>query len=265
MIRTIIIDDEAEAREGLKNLLGKDDDIDLVGECKNGLEAIQHINALKPELVFLDIQMPKINGFEVLNSLVEERLPQIVFVTAYDQYALQAFDMHAIDYLLKPFSDERFFDCLNHVKRHFEQTNQQPENELQALIKSYLGQMKDKENGELIPENGSALAKRLVIKSGGKIHIVNYKDIIRVEAQDYYIKVHTANQSFLMRESMKGMAQKLPDLQFVRIHKSHIVNLAYVTELEPYFNGEYMVKLQNGQSLKMSRTYRENLLGKLDV
>lgn len=264
-IRTLIVDDESEAREGVKRLLGKDSDIALEAVCKNGLEAIKAINTLQPDLVFLDIQMPQINGFEVLNSLAPDRIPKVIFVTAYDQYAVQAFRLHAIDYLLKPFTDERFYDCLTHAKQRLyqESLSAQPQNYAELLEGYIKKHAEDKD--QVIQTSVSGPEQKMIIKSGGKIFFVEFSEIRWIEAFDYYVKVHVANRYFLVRESMKSLEAKLSEHSFVRIHKSSIINLSFVLELEPYFNGEYFVKLKEGEKLKLSRTYRKHLMGRLGL
>ena len=260
MIKTLVIDDEVEAREGISLLLQQDPEIELVGTSKNGLEAIQHIEAYQPELLFLDIQMPKINGFEVVNSLSGAEMPLVVFVTAYDQYALKAFEIHAIDYLLKPFTDERFFDCLTHAKSTLHQGNHKA---LHQLISTYVASLPPQQESELLSASSKGLSQRLVVKSSGKIYFLTFEDIIWIEAQDYYIDIHLADHCYRVRESMKSMEQRLPESQFVRIHKSSIVNLTYIDRMEPFFNGEYMVFLRTGQKLKLSRGHKEKLWKRL--
>lgn len=264
-IKTIIVDDEAEARQGVEVLLSKDPDIHLTAICKNGLEAIKEINAQQPALVFLDIQMPQINGFEVLNSLPPDRVPKVIFVTAYDQYAVQAFQLHAIDYLLKPFTDERFYDCLSHAKqRIYQEKASSSSHQYQGLLDGYVQKYAAKKD-QVIQDSHISKDQKMVIKSGGKIYFVEYGNIRWIEAFDYYVKVHVEDRFFLLRESMKSLEQKLASLSFARIHKSSIVNLEFVQELEPYFNGEYFVKLKDGEKLKLSRTYRKALMERLGI
>lgn len=263
-ITTLIIDDEKEAREGVRMLVERSEDNDILGLCKNGLEAIQQIDKLKPDLIFLDIQMPEINGFDVLNSISPEHLPLVVFVTAYDQYALKAFELHAVDYLLKPFSDERFFKALHYANQQIRQVTGKPlDSRLNSLLTSYLNERGSGEEDALIHEPKSKLAhltNRLVIKSSGKILFLSLDEVIWIEAYDYYVKVHIKGKYYLLRESMKNMESRLPGEQFVRIHKSSIININYLKELEPSFNGEYAVHLTTGEKLKLSRSYREKLI-----
>ncbi|MDN5204156.1 LytTR family DNA-binding domain-containing protein [Fulvivirgaceae bacterium BMA10] len=264
-IRTIIVDDEKEAREGLNLLLEADHDIEIVTTCKNGLEAISAIDELKPDLIFLDIQMPGVNGFEVLNSISITPLPAVVFVTAYDQYSLKAFEIHAIDYLLKPFTDERFFSALEFAKQHIR--NRKLENvndQLKNLLAHYKEEIKFDKESAVLNESASGnkiFNDRLIIKADGKIVFVPLGEIIWIEAYDYYIKIHVADRFYLVRDSMKKMENTLPSNQFIRIHKSSVINLDYITELVPHFNNEYIVKLSNGKALKVSRSYKDKLKG----
>lgn len=240
-INTIIIDDEIDACEGLQLLLSDQEDIQVVSVCRNGREAIQSINRLKPQLIFLDIQMPGFNGFEVLEQLDAEFMPSVIFVTAYDEYALDAFQVHALDYLQKPFTDERFFQALDYARERIK-------NGKSGSIKELL--------------DGSAQVKapdgKLKIKASGKIHFLDYTDLIRIEGFDYYIKVHSAEKVYLVRESLKSIVKRLPG-QFVRIHKSNVINLNHLKSLEPLSRGNYEVVLTTGDQLLMSKTYRDQL------
>ena len=264
-ITVIIVDDEKEAREGVALLLEKEKEIVVKALCKNGLEAIKAVQDHKPELMFLDIQMPSINGFEVLSSLSETNLPEVIFITAFDQYSLKAFENHAVDYLLKPFTDDRFFNALEHAKKRIYANRNNKEN---SKISGLLGDIKDKSTKEspqkIVPEGGGnnkIINNRLVIKSDGKIYFVDLSQIIWVQAYDYYVKIHVKERFYLVRESMKKMGLLLPADQFIRVHKSSIINLHHVIELEPYFNNEFIAKMSNSEKIKTSRNYRENLNG----
>ncbi|MCB0838400.1 MAG: response regulator transcription factor [Bacteroidetes bacterium] len=265
LIRTLVIDDEPEAREGVKQLVEKSSDNVLSGVCKNGLEAIQKINSLRPDLIFLDIQMPEINGFDVLNSIDPHALPSVIFITAYDQYALKAFELHAVDYLLKPFTDQRFYSALGHANQQIRSRSIGDINvQLASLLDGYKKDYSTEKESSLIKEPASIknpLQNRLIIKSSGKIYFIQLHEIIWIEAYDYYVKIHVKDRFYLLRESMKNMEVRLPSDQFVRIHKSSIINVSYIQELEPYYNGEFFVKLSQGEKLKLSRSYRENLMG----
>lgn len=262
-IRILIVDDESEAREGIKVLLERDPEVMVAADCKNGLEAIAAVHQERPDLLLLDIQMPEVNGFEVLGSLAPEIRPAVIFITAFDQYALKAFEVHAIDYLLKPFTDSRFFESINRAKEMIRSQSARVENQqVNALIQSYT-QTQENLTGQLVGQTLAGLAGRLIIKSGGKIHFLELDQIIWIEAYDYYIRIHLEGQFFLVRETMKRMEEQLPDQLFIRIHKSSIVNLKYIRDLEPYFHGDYMVNLRNDTQLKLSKSYRAKLLGHL--
>ncbi len=252
---TIIVDDEPEAREGVALLLEDDPDTDVVAVCANGLEAIRAIKEFAPDLLFLDIQMPQVNGFEVLNSLTPEQCPAVIFTTAYDEYTLKAFKVHAIDYLLKPFTDERFYQALNHAKQLL---RNQATTSLQPLLQAQPSATVD--HNTLLRENKRTVNDKLVVKSDGRVHFVPHSDIIWVEAYDYYVKIHVRDRYFLLRDSLKHIEQTLPTDQFVRIHKSSIVNRRYVEALLPQEHGsEFAVVLRHGPTLRSSRSYREGV------
>lgn len=262
-IRTVIVDDEEEAREGLRSLLDNQDDVEVVALLENGLEAIEKIQKHEPDLVFLDIQMPEINGFEVLSSLPSHSLPAVIFVTAYDEYALKAFEVHALDYLLKPFTDERFYKALDHAREELDKsTDQSLNHQLKQLLKSYKKDISEKPNA-LIHEadsiDNAINNERLIIKADGKIKFLSLDNLRWIEAQDYYVKLYYEEETYLVRETMKAMDEQLPGEQFLRIHNSNIINTSYVDEMEPYFSGGYIVKLTTGEELKMSRGYAKKL------
>ena len=254
-LKSVIVDDEPEAREGVVLLLSDDPDTEVVAVCANGLEAIQAIKEHSPDLLFLDIQMPQINGFEVLNSLNAGQQPAVIFTTAYDEYTLKAFEIHAIDYLLKPFTDERFYQALAHAKKLLHRRSSPS---LQSLLKAQ--PLTNDDQNTLIQEERNAIPDKLVVKSDGRVHFVPYTDIIWVEAYDYYVKVHVKDRYFLLRDSLKHMERRLPSSQFVRIHKSSIVNVQYIASLVPQDTGsDYQVMLTNGVELRSSRSYREDV------
>lgn len=260
-INLIVVDDEEEAREGLKIIIDEHQDYNLMAVAKNGLEAITLINEKKPDLVLLDIQMPEINGFDVLNNINLAYSPFIIFVTAYDQYAIKAFEHHAIDYILKPFTNARLFKALDNAK---ERVNQLTLNaKLEDLLTDYKKNKTDKESDALInqvdkTQNETPLS-RLVVKSFGKIHFVEVGDIIWVQAYDYYIKIYVKDKFYLVRQSLKSMETNLPSSTFCRIHKSNIININHVKELDSRNNGDYQITLSTGVKVNMSRNYKDNL------
>jgi two-component system LytT family response regulator len=260
-IRTIIVDDEPEAREGVKLLLEGDADIQLIGLCKNGLEAIDMINEHEIDLALLDIQMPVINGFEVVNSVARERLPNIIFVTAYDQYALKAFDIHAVDYILKPFTDQRFKEGLHRAKLLISQEKLQKQKDTLRSLSEELGGRNAQKEGQLISEsqNDPSSAQRLVVKDSGRVRFIPLHDIIWLEAFDYYVKIHVRGHFYLVRESLKKLSERLPSSMFVRIHKSSTINISYIRSLTTVENGEYMIRTTTNEELKVSRSYRDEI------
>ena len=249
-VRTLIADDEPLARERLRMLLGEEDWIEVVGEATDGLQAIDAIQRLRPALVFLDIQMPGATGFEVIDAVGPGRMPSVVFVTAYDQYALKAFDVHAIDYLLKPFDKERFQSGLARARQQIErQSTGELERRLRELVQ------------DLRP--APARRERFVIKTSGRVFFVRAEEIDWIEAAGNYVKLHVGSEAHLFRETMSALESRLHPDTFYRIHRSHIVNIERVRELQPWFNGEYVVFLKDGTRLTLSRGYREKLQERL--
>lgn len=258
-IRTILVDDEPQAREGLELLLKPQLEFEVVAVCKNGIEAIEQIDLLKPDLVFLDVQMPKVNGFEVLNS-ISHQIPYVIFATAYDQYAVKAFEMNAQDYLLKPFSNERFTEVLELAKKSLAKNDPDQAQVLEKLVDAYLSGKDQSTEGEILTQRDTLPSwNKLTIKNSGKISFVDYADILWIEGYDYCIKVHTLHKSHVVRASLKEMETKLKAYRFVRVSKSAIVNMIVVKEVEPYFNNELMLTLTNQEKIKVSRSYRPNL------
>ncbi len=241
--KCLIVDDELTAREGLKMLCEENPLLKVVGVCKNGMEAIDEIRALKPDLVLLDVQMPGINGFEVVANIPEPK-PKIIFITAHDQFAIKAFEINAIDYLLKPFSDERFEQAIDKAIELIKLNQSQ---NFERLIKSTDGSRQDLAN---LDSNDS---ERLVIKSDGSVHIIQKMEIRFIEAFDYYVKIHVRNRFYLIRETMKKMEAFLDD-RFMRIHKSFIVNRSHIKSMVKHSSTEYEVVLSSSEKLKVSRS-----------
>ena len=249
-IRTMVVDDEPVARERIVGLLQQEKDIELVGECADGQQAINAIQAQHPDLVFLDVQMPACDGFGVIESVGADRMPAVVFVTAYDEYALKAFEVHAIDYLLKPFGRDRFAQTLQHAREHLERRRAGDLGKrLMALVQ------------DIKPE--PQRLDRLVVKSGGRVFFLRTQEIDWIEAAGNYVRLHLGEDSHLFRETMNNMEGRLDAQRFVRIHRSRIVNADRIKEMQPWFNGEYVVVLQNGTRLTLSRGYRERLQERL--
>ncbi|HYK82151.1 MAG TPA: LytTR family DNA-binding domain-containing protein [Gemmatimonadales bacterium] len=252
-ILTLIADDELAAREGMRHLLRRDPEIVVAGECATGREAAQAIRERAPDLVFLDVQMPELDGFAVLREIGVDRAPTVVFVTAYDQYALRAFEVHAIDYLLKPFTDARFRESLDRAKQQVRQGRLgELSRKLAGLLDTY-GEMSGRSAGA--PRR--AYLERLAVKAQGKVSLLRVSEIEWIDAEGDYVRIHVGKAWHLLRETMKNLETQLDPERFVRIHRSTIVNLERVKELQPFFRGEYVVVLQNGTTLKLSRGYRD--------
>ena len=245
-IRTVIVDDEDLARERIQSLLEQQPDIEIVGLCSDGTSAIETIDREHPDLVFLDVQMPGMDGFEVVENLDPEHMPAIVFVTAYDGHALRAFEINALDFLLKPFDQARFEKALERARS---QVNRDRSSLIDARLVSLLEGLHEERK---YPE-------RLIVKSGGRVFFVRTEDIDWVEASGNYVKIHAKGEAHLIRESMKNMETKLDAKIFVRIHRSAIVNIDRIKELEPWFHGEYVVIMRDGTRLTASRVFSERL------
>ena len=258
-ILTLIADDEPAAREGMRHLLRRDPEIVVAGECANGREAARAIRSTAPDLVFLDVQMPELDGFAVLREIGVDRAPAVVFVTAYDQYALRAFEVHAIDYLLKPFTDDRFRESLERAKQQVRQGRLGDlSHKLAALLETYGESLP----GDVAPPRRTYL-ERLAVKAHGKVTLLRAAEIEWIDAEGDYVRIHVGKAWHLLRETMKNLELQLDPERFVRIHRSTIVNLEKVKELQPFFRGEYVVVLQNGTTLKLSRGYRDHFQTRL--
>ena len=249
-IRTLVVDDEPLARERLNGLLSGELDIEIVGHCRDGEEAVTSIVDLTPDLVFLDVQMPQMNGFEVIEAVGNERMPLVIFVTAYDQHALKAFQVRALDYLLKPFDRERFSEALQRARKQIERE------ETGDLGRRLLTLVKDLRKDQ-------PRAERLVVKSGGRLFFLRADEIDWIEAAGNYVRLHVGNTSHLLRETMNAIEARLDPEKFFRIHRSRIVNMERIQELQPWLNGEYSVLLRTGTRLTLSRGYREKLQDRL--
>jgi two-component system LytT family response regulator len=249
-IRTLIVDDEPLARERLASLLQGEADIELVGQCRDGEEAVTAIQDQTPDLVFLDVQMPQMTGFEVIEVVGTEQMPLVIFVTAYDQHALKAFQVRALDYLLKPFDRERFNESLGRARKQIER------DETGDLGKRLLALVKDLRKDQ-------PRSDRLVVKSGGRLFFLRVDEIDWVEAAGNYVRLHVGTTSHLLRETMNAIEGRLDPEKFFRIHRSRIVNMERIQELQPWLNGEYAVLLRTGTRLTLSRGYREKLQERL--
>jgi two-component system, LytTR family, response regulator len=246
-IRTLIVDDEPLARDRVRRFLRDERDIQIIGECGNGQEAIKAIREQRPDLVFLDIQMPEKTGFDVVRALDPEETPTVIFVTAYDRYALQAFEVHALDYLLKPFNRDRMHRAVKRARDHIDRRGLMGLDErLAALIADLRGEKK--------------YLDRLVVKAVGRVFFLKADEIDWIEAAGNYVKLHSGRESHMIRETMNGIEAKLDPDKFLRIHRSTVVNIDRIKELQPMFSGDYAVLLKDGTELALSRHYRERFL-----
>ncbi len=245
MIKTIIVEDEKLARDLIKNYLNNHEDFELIGEYEDGFSGLKAINEMKPDLIFLDIQMPKLTGFEMLEVL--EHHPAIIFTTAYDQYALKAFEHNALDYLLKPYSKDRFDEALGKARE-----------KVQSGDKESIGRLvehRDQQEDEI---------HRVVVKSRSRINVIPVEDIIYLEAQDDYVMIYTLQSKHLKQKTMKFFEAHLPVEDFVRIHRSYIVKLSEIAQMQLYEKESYIVILKNGVKLPVSKSGLPKLKKKLD-
>jgi two-component system LytT family response regulator len=245
-IRTLIVDDEPLGRSLIRKLLAEDPEFECVGECADGAEALRAIRRDSPDLVFLDVQMPELNGFEVLANLQQDQLPAIIFVTAFDTFALKAFEAHALDYLLKPVSDERFSEALKRVKTFL------TDREAAGLRDRLLGLVRE------LTESPKYIS-RLAVESGGSFVFLKVTEVDWIEAAGNYLSVHVGKQSYLLRGRISGLEKNLPPDQFFRVHRSTIVNLDRIKEFQPLFKGEGLIVLKDGSRLSASRSCSQKL------
>jgi len=245
-IKVLIIDDEPLARERIKNLLENEVDIEVIDESGNGFEALSKIQEKKPELVFLDVRIPEMNGFEIIEQIDEENIPHIIFVSAHEKYALRAFEMHALDYLLKPFDENRFQQALCRAR---ERIQIRKTGEITCRLKELIHNVKSEHK----------YLDRLVIKTEGRIFFIKTDEINWIEAAGNYITLYLDNEKYLMRETMNCMEARLDPGKFIRVHRSKIVNIERIKEIQSWFNGEHLIILDNGTELNLSRKYKEKM------
>ncbi len=246
LLKAIIADDEILARNVIKKYLGDFPHVEIVAECENGLIALNKINELHPDLAFLDIEMPELDGLSLLSELKE--LPTVIFTTAYNQYAIKAFELNAVDYLLKPFDKKRFALAVQKVT----QQKVSPAN-LQAQLNNLQRTLNE------IKKTSKKFTPRILIKGNNTYSFLNVSDIIWFEASSDYVKIHTKEKFYLKNISLNELEEKLNPKTFIRIHRSTIVNSDFIKEMKPYFNGEYYIYLINGEKLKLSRSYKDKI------
>lgn len=251
-IRVLIVDDEPLARHGIRQHLETETDFEIAGEAANGREAIAAMQTLAPDLVFLDIQMPLLDGFSLIEKIGVENLPAIVFVTAYDEYAIRAFEINALDYLLKPIDAERFHKTLDRVRGrvHNEQTT-----ELDQRLSALLHELEAAKLSGAQPR----YLERVAVKKTGHITLIDVDEIEWISSQGNYVRLHVKSETHLLRETMDGIERKLDPQKFLRLRRSTIVRMTEIKEMYPLFNGEYLIVLKDGTKLSSSRRYRHNL------
>ncbi|MCB0282137.1 MAG: response regulator [Calditrichaeota bacterium] len=250
MIRTIIVDDEPLARKGIRFFLQNQQDFEIIAECEDGLEAIEKIETSKPDLAFLDIQMPEIDGFDVLNNLHPESIPFVVFVTAYDQFALKAFQAHAVDYILKPIHEEQFYKALQRI-RLLVKAKDEPQqiSNVSTLLKEIQAKPK--------------VIKRFIVREKNKLIIVPVEQVDVLEAKGDYITLKGFDKKYIIRETLINLDRNLDPAHFVRVNRSTILRLTLIKELQPLSKGDHIIKLKNGEEYMLSRNYRDNVFNSL--
>ena len=248
-IRVLIVDDEPLARTGVEQLVEPLDDVSIVGEAADGPEAVRQINTHRPDLVFLDVQMPEMSGLEVVREVGVENMPLTIFVTAYDQYALDAFEAHALDYLLKPIEEERFEEAMERARQQLRQA------EADALSQQLRGVLQD----YAAQEEAEQGIERFTIRSRDRIYFVDAEDVQWIESEGDYVALHDGDDTHLVRKTMKELEQRLDPSRFLRVHRSYIVNVDYIEELRPLDHGTYQLRMACGTPLKTSRGYSDNV------
>lgn len=251
-ISILIADDEPIARDRLRRFLSTQPDMAVVGECRTGLEAKDRLGAGDIDVLFLDVRMPQMDGFELINHLPAERMPLVVFVTAHDEYAVKAFEQHAADYLMKPFDQERFDKCLERIR-------------LLIGMKKDVRQVEDMKALVRELKEMRARPSRFAVKTSNKLFFVRMEEIDMIQAADNYVCVHINGEQHFVRETMNSIEARLDPDKFVRVHRSKIVNIDRIKELHPWFHGDYQIVLHNGTQITLSRTYREKLFSRLQV
>jgi len=245
-IRVLIVDDEPLARKFIRRMLDEEDDVEVVGECGSGREAVAAVRAHAPDLLFLDVQMPEMDGFAALEALGLEHLPLVVFTTAYEQYAVRAFEAHALDYLLKPFDRARFARALSHARERLRERQGGGERVQLAALLDHV-------------KRRPAHLERLMVRADGRIIFLNVEDVDWIEADDKYVRLHVGRVSHMARQTLAAVEEQLDPERFLRIHRSAVVNVARIRELQPLFSGEYRVVLEGGTKLTLSRNYKDRL------
>lgn len=247
-IKALIVDDEELARERIKRFLADEPDVAVMAECADGIEAVEALRELEPDLLFLDIQLPELDGFGVLEHVGVESVPALIFTTAFDEYALKAFEFSALDYLLKPYNRERFTRALGRARTHL--TSNGEKDDLDRRILTLLKHVKPEQK----------YMQRIMVKEGGRVFFLRTDDLNWVESEGNYLRLHAQSETHLLRETMNRFASRLDPEKFLRIHRSTLVHIERIKELHPMFGGEYMVILHDDTELTLSRSYRNKVL-----
>lgn len=266
-IRVLIVDDEVIVREGIRMYLAGETDVEIAGECANGLDAVTAIREKSPDLVFLDVQMPGMDGFAVIETVGVEKMPAVIFVTAYDKYAVRAFEVYALDYVLKPFDKARILKALRRAETATmaaataaetaaARQENEPNHQLSALIKDLRSELALASTDK---PSLKAYQERLVIKKAGRIFFMNVEEIDWVEAAENYVKLHAGHESHLIRETISGLESKLDPNKFLRVRRTALINIGRVKELQPLFNGAYAIVFRSGAEVTSSRRFRKNI------
>jgi two-component system LytT family response regulator len=258
-LRTLIVDDEPLARDGIRMHLSREPDVEIVGEAADGVQAVEAIRALHPDLVFLDVQMPEVDGLEVVERIGAARMPAVIFATAYHQHAVRAFELHAVDYLLKPVTEERIRNAMNRARLRLATRG---EEELTARLEALLEDLRALHAGG--PAEPAAAPKKYAawISVAGRTstQLVRVEDVDWFEAEGNYVRLHVGKVTHLIRSTLRAMGDQLDPAVFIRIHRSTIVNVNRIREIQPWFGGDYIALLHDGRQLRVSRSHREQLL-----
>jgi two-component system LytT family response regulator len=247
--KVLIVDDERLSRQRLRRLLALEPDCEIAGECENGNEALQALSRDRPDIMFLDVQMPELDGFDVVRAIENSR-PLIIFISAFDEYALRAFEVHAFDYLLKPFDRRRFRESLNRAKNHLARDRSEaPDDKLRALFEHFT-------TSRRAPD-------RIAVRTNGRVVFVKIDEVDWIEASDNYVCLHCGKDTHVLRETMAQIESRLDPARFLRVHRSAIVNLDRIKELQPWFRGDYRVVLRDGTELTLTKSHREKLESRL--
>jgi two-component system LytT family response regulator len=261
VIRVVVADDEVVARRRVARLLREDPDISVIAECAGGVEAVERVNTEKPDLVFLDVQMPDLTGIEVVERIGIDRMPAVVFVTAFDQYAIKAFELNAVDFLLKPYDTERFQQALGRARRRIGDADATTRaNELRSVVQMLLA---EKAKADSSGPGAAAPLDRIAVKVDGALRIIRTADVDWFETDGNYLRLHVGRTNHLIRGTAAELEKQLDPAQFVRIHRRYIVNLERVAEVQPWFAGDAIIILRDGMKLRMSRSHRTSFHSRL--